>query len=86
MSGFASKSSAEGPRELKSAMTSSARPTVPWWLDAPTVKTQGALPGAAMAPYCNCPSRFFPRLPAAVTTTIPASTARFAARVSGSVL
>ena len=35
---------------------SSARSTVPMWLDAPTVSTHGALPGAVMPPYCVCPS------------------------------
>jgi len=39
-----------------------------------------------MPPYCVLPAAFFPRLPAAVTTTMPASTARLAARHSGSVL
>ncbi len=52
MSGFASKSIADGPRELNDAIMSSARLTVPSWLDAPTVSTQGALPGAVMPPYC----------------------------------
>ena len=28
------------------------------WLDAPTVSTHGALPGAVMPPYCVTPSRF----------------------------
>src|SRR4029079_12079660 len=74
------------PRELNSAITSSERHTVPSWLYAPTVMTQGALPGAPIAPYCVWPRLFLPWLPAAVTTTIPASTARFAARVNGSVL
>jgi hypothetical protein len=47
--------------------------------------TQGALPGAVIAPYCVWPLAFLPRLPAAVTTTTPASTTRLAASVSGSV-
>ena len=55
-------------------------------VDAPTVSTHGALPGDVMPPYCGCPFAFRPKLPAAVTTTIPASTARRAASVSGSVL
>jgi hypothetical protein len=41
-----------------------------------------------MLPYCvflTNPTVFCPRLPAAVTTTMPASTARLAASVSGSV-
>src|SRR5687767_815281 len=50
-SGFASKSIAAGPRELYPAITSSVRMTVPSWLYAPTVRTQGALPGAVMPPY-----------------------------------
>ena len=42
-----------------------------------------------MPPYCvffSLLTVFCPRLPAAATTTMPASTARLAARVSGSVL
>ena len=58
----------------------------PMWLDAPTVNTQGALPGAVMPPYCVCPLWFVPRLPAAATTTMPASVARLAASVNGSVV
>ena len=85
-SGLAWKSIAVGPRELKAATVSSARSTVPLWLDAPTVITQGALPGAPMPPYCGLPSGPLPRLPAAETTTRPASTARLAASVSGSVV
>ncbi len=51
------------------------------------MSTQGALPGEVIAPYCGLPViRFFPRLPAAVTTTTPVSTTRFAASVSGSVM
>ena len=47
----------------------------------------GHCPGAVMPPYCGCAlRRSRPRLPAAVTTTMPASTARLAASVSGSVL
>ena len=67
-------------------MVSSWRRTVPLVLDAPTVMTQGALPGEPMAPYCGWPLAALPRLPAAATTTMPASTARFAASVSGSVV
>jgi len=26
---------------------------LPWWLAAPTVRTQGAFPGAVMPPYCT---------------------------------
>ena len=50
-SGFAPLSIAVGPRELNAAIVSSARSTVPMWLDAPTVSTHGALPGAVMPPY-----------------------------------
>ena len=56
------------------------------WLDAPTVRTHGALPGAVMPPYCGWPCASRPGLPAAATTTMPASTARLAASVSGSVV
>src|SRR5262245_4531226 len=85
-SGLATKSIADGPRELNPATVSSDRFAVPLWLEAPTVITHGALPGAPIAPYCALPSAPRPRLPAAETTTRPASTARFAASVSGSVL
>src|SRR6266516_4094767 len=39
-SGLAARSIRVGPRELKLAIVSSARSTVPMWLDAPTVSTQ----------------------------------------------
>src|SRR2546423_9281375 len=51
-SGFAARSMSVGPRELNAAMVSSERSAVPMWLDAPTVSTQGAFPGAVMPPYC----------------------------------
>ena len=35
------------------------------------MSTHGALPGAVMPPYCSCAAAFLPRLPAAVTTTMP---------------
>ena len=76
---------AVGPRELKPAMVSSLRLVVPSVLDAPTVRTHGALPGDVMPPYWLSAVAFRPRLPAAATTTMPASTARLAASVSGSV-
>src|SRR6266850_2351452 len=83
-SGFARKSTAVGPRELYPAILSSIRVIVPSWLYAPTVSTQGALPGAVMPPYCALPVvGFFPMFPAAVTTTMPASTQRLVASVSG---
>src|SRR4029078_10860672 len=75
-----------GPRELNAAIVSSWRRTVPLVLDAPTVMTHGALPGDPIAPYCGWPFAALPRLPAAATTTMPASTARLAASVSGSVV
>ena len=58
-------------RELKLATVSSDVLTVPAVLEAPTVRTQGALPGHRIPPYCSCPLAFFPRFPAAATTTMP---------------
>src|SRR6516165_12549919 len=84
-SGFAAQSRYVGPRELNDAIVSSSRLVVPMVLDAPTVSTQGALPGAPIPPYCRTPCASRPRFPAAETTTIPASTRRFAANVNGSV-
>src|SRR5438128_1459779 len=84
-SGLAAQSRYVGPRELNVAIVSSRRTGVPLVLDAPTVSTHGALPGAAMPPHCGKPAAFLPRLPAAVTTTTPLSTTRFAASVRGSV-
>src|SRR4051812_5658443 len=52
-SGFAWLSIALGPRELNGATVSSARSTVPLWLEAPTQITHGALPGAPMPPDCG---------------------------------
>ena len=43
------------------------------WLDAPTVNTHGALPGAVMPPYCVRPVARCAVVPAAATTTMPAS-------------
>src|SRR5512144_1061267 len=85
-SGFAAWSIAVGPRELNGAITSSDRSAVPMWLEAPTVTTHGALPGAVTPPYCVRPCGFRPLLPADATTTMPASTTRLAATVSGSAL
>src|SRR5439155_14439 len=85
-SGFARRSTAVGPRELNAAMVSSLRSIVPMWLDAPTVSTQGAFPGAVMPPYWVDPCRPRPALPADATTTIPRSTTLLAATVSGSRL
>ena len=53
--------------------------------EAPTVSTHGALPGAVIPAYWVTPDGLRPLLPAEVTTTIPAATARLAASVSGSV-
>ena len=50
-SGFAARSTAVGPRELNAAIVSSPRSIVPIVLEAPTVSTHGALPGAVIAPY-----------------------------------
>ena len=44
-----------GPRELKLASSSSSRVNVPLVLDAPTVNTHGAFPGAVIPPHCLCP-------------------------------
>ena len=46
----------------------------------------GELPGDTMPPMTALPSSVLPKLPAAVTTTIPASTARCTAWHSGSSL
>src|SRR5262245_18255222 len=73
-SGFAVKSIAAGPRELNAAMVSSERLAVPMWLDAPTVSTHGALPGAVMPPYCIVPFGPRPLFPAAATTVTPPAT------------
>ena len=49
MSGLALYRCKLGPRELKGATESSARLIVPLWLEAPTVRTHGAFPGAVIA-------------------------------------
>ena len=85
MSGLAVKLIQVGPRELNPATWSSPRASVPAWVAAPTVSTHGALPGDVMPPNCVSPAAFWPRLPAAATTTMPASTARLAASASGSL-
>ena len=41
-------------------MVSSARLVVPMWLEAPTVITHGAFPGAEIAPCCTTPSSLRP--------------------------
>jgi hypothetical protein len=50
-SGFATRSIALGPIELKGATESSDLSMVPLWLEAPTVSTHGAFPGAVIPPY-----------------------------------
>ena len=57
-SGLALKSIALGPRELNAATVSSRRSAVPMWLEAPTVSTHGALPGAPIPPYWTLAVRF----------------------------
>src|SRR5207237_1434439 len=84
-SGFESKSMNVGPDELNGAIVSSSRVSVPMVLDAPTVRTHGALAGDVMAPHCNWPAAFLPRFPAAATTVMPLSVTRLTASVSGSV-
>ncbi len=84
-SGFAPKSIFVGPDELKDAIVSSLRVSVPFVLEAPTVSTHGAFAGAVMPPYCRLPAAFFPKLPAAPTTTMPRSVNALAASVNGSV-
>src|SRR5688572_12955510 len=74
-----------GPRELNVVTPSSLRASVPNVFAAPTVITDGSLPGAWIAPYIFCPAAFLPLLPAAATTTIPASTSFRAARQTGSL-
>ena len=50
-SGFAPKSIFVGPDELKPAIVSSYRVSVPFVLEAPTVSTHGAFAGAVIPPY-----------------------------------
>src|SRR5689334_19331216 len=84
MSGLDAISKRVGPRELNDAMMSLLRS--PSSLDAPTVRAHGQLPGAPMPPHTLLPvAGFLPRLPAEATTVMPASTADFTARQSGSV-
>src|SRR5580704_17470096 len=84
-SGLAPKSMYVGPDELKAAIVSSARVSVPIVLEAPTVRTQGALPGAVIAPYCSWLRVFSPKLPAAATTVMPLSVSALVANVRESV-
>ncbi len=57
---------------------------MPFALVAPTVMADGALPGDTMPATTARPSGVFPRLPAAVTTVMPAALARSTARHRGS--
>ena len=57
---------------------------VPRVFTAPTVSTDGVLPGEITPPTIGRPSAVFPKFPAAATTRIPASAARSAAWHSGS--
>ena len=45
--------------------------SVPSVLNAQTVSTHGATPGAVMPPNCGSPAEFLPKLPAAATTVMP---------------
>ncbi len=83
-SGFTNPSNTVGPRELKSATTSSERNAVPLVSTAPTVMTAGSLAGERTLPYCTEPSSVRPVLPADVTTTKPRLTAFCTARFNGS--
>src|SRR5688500_16378436 len=89
-SGLTIWSGCVGPRLLYDAIESSSREAVPASFDAPTVMTQGLLPGLLMEPYCTPPSLLSattrPRLPAAHTTTSPDFQAASAARHRGSVV
>ncbi len=84
ISGFSTPSNRVGPRELYVAITSSDRCGVPRVFSAPTVIAAGAFAGEMTPPTMGRPSSVFPRLPAAATTTSPASTARCTAWQSGS--
>ena len=64
---------------------SSLRAVVPLKLTAPTVMTDGSLPGELMRPYVSVPSSPVPKLPAATTTVMPAALALRTATHSGSV-
>ena len=59
-SGFCTWSIALGPIELNGATVSSRRSTVPLWLVAPIVSTQGALPGDVMPPSTFWPVGVIP--------------------------
>ena len=85
-SGLAPTSTAVGPRELNVAIVSSERSTVPMWLDAPTVSTHGAFPGAVIPPYCVVPVGAPAVVAGGRDDDDAGRTARCAASVSGSVL
>src|SRR5687768_12751837 len=68
--------SSVGPRELYPATVSSSRLTVFHVFSAPTVIAAGELPGDVTPATISTPSEPRPRLPADVTTTMPAATTR----------
>src|SRR5271154_1573253 len=85
-SGFGNALYHVGPRELYDAIASSLRVTVLFVSTAPTVTADGALPGERMPAYPGRPvTTFFPTLPAATTTTMPARTAASTPCTSGSL-
>jgi hypothetical protein len=63
---------------------SSLRAFVPLKLTAPTVITDGSLPGELIAPNTSVPKIDLPKLPAATTTVMPAAVALRTAMHSGS--
>ncbi len=58
---------------------------MPFVFADPTVITFGSCPGELIVPNASPPIVVWPKLPAAVTTVMPAATAARAARASGSV-
>ena len=78
-SGLITMSYRVGPRELNGATVSSDRAAVPCVSSAPTVSTDGSLPGDVTPPNTILPSVVLPTFPADATTTMPAATARSAA-------
>src|SRR5205085_5810202 len=74
-SGYNRPSTRAGPREEYDATRSSERALVCCVFVAPTVMTRGEFAGESMPPYIGLPVASLPQLPAATTTTMPASTA-----------